>query len=183
MKKLLIVALPLFVLCASVSLAAPSYLDAHPVTGAWTIGLTGSDATAWNWNVTLNAVTGFYGGTIKDAQGFIVYDNNAGTGAGSDLGWSLSNLENGASVQWKRTAQQNYLLPGAANHKSFFATINHLDDPSKVVFHVREVDARGRVTTYFAREGGSPPTPELSTWMLLGLSGLAGVVARRRRKS
>ena len=183
MKRLLIMALPLFVLCASASFAAPAYLDAKPVTGAWNIVLTGSDATAWNWDVTLNAVTGYYGGTIQDAQAFIVYDDDAGTAAGSDLGWKSQTPNNGASVNRKRVAQQGYLLPGVANHKNFWATINDLDDGFKVVFHVREVDATHNVTTYFARESQTP-TPELSTWLLLCCSGLAGgfVALRGRRQ-
>jgi hypothetical protein len=165
------------------SYASPSYLDAKPISGAWSISVTGSNVTSWNWDVTLHAVTGFYGGTIRDAQGFIVYDDDAATSPGSDLGWSLGTPTNGASVEWKRTGQQAYLLPEV--QKDFWATINDLDDSSKVVFHVREIDAAGRTTTYFARESDEklPPTPELSTWLLLTCSGLAGaVVIRRRRK-
>jgi hypothetical protein len=182
MKRILIVALLMSMLWASASFAAPSYLDAKTIVGGWTIGLSGSDLTSWNWDVTLNAVTGFYGGTIQDAQGFIVYDNNAGTHADSRLGWSLAHVGNGASVQWTRTSHQNYLAPGS--QKRFSAAINHLDDPFMVVFHVREVDARGRVTTYYARQCGPPhATPELGTWLLLSLSGLAGTFVIRRRKS
>jgi len=186
MRKVLLAALPicmLFVAAVSSHAAVP-YLNAKPITGAWTLNIS-NVGDVWTWDVTLNAVTGYYGGTIQDAQGFTVYDDDEYTDADSELGWSLGALNNGAAVEWKRTRQQAYLLTGAANKKWFEATIPNLDDPMKVVFHVREVDAAGNVTTYFAREGEREniTTPELSTWMLLGVSGLGGLFLRRRRKS
>jgi len=36
---------------------------------------------------------------------------------------------------------------------------------------------------YECDDGGGNATPELSTWMLLVCSGLAGLVLRRRRKA
>ncbi len=187
MTKTLMVAVVVVMLCAPAVMAQPPYNNAEVVTNVWDITITNPSGDDWNWLVTLKSgAIGIYGGIIQDAQEFIVYDDDEGTNPGSDLGWTASTAGN-PSMGWKRTGSDAYLLPGES--KNFWATIATLENPNKVVLHVRELTSSGKVETYFARQvsnGEGQPggeTPELSTWLLLSLSGLAGAFVARRRRS
>ncbi len=183
MRGVLITAVALVVLCAPAVMAAPVYNSALVVSHVWDLTIS-NDGNKWNWLVTLNdGAVGYYGGIVQSAEKFIIYDNDAGRYAGSDLKWNMELRTNGASVVWRWVPAGGDVRLFAGESTNFWATIDNLGRATKAVFRINEVNPEtGAVTRYYARQLVPGETPELSTWMLLGLSGLAGAFITRRRR-
>ncbi len=184
MRNTLIAAVALVVLSAPAAMAlVPLYSDAYPVSGIWSVTATPNNpgANDWRWDLTLIGGTGYFGGTVFSAVGFAVYDDDPATNLFSEFDWYTNPLTNGASVEWLQVGGDPSLPLGESTY--FTATIDQLDDPTKVSLmiweQVSDIESHG----YWARLAPAAETPELSTWLLLGLSGLAGAFMARRRKA
>jgi len=182
MKKVLF-ALVLLSLVWVTAANANTFGASKLVTGAYTVNMT-HVGNVYQWDVTLNPnVTGYYGGTIQWAKAFQVFASPEGTWAAGPSTWKWPlQLNNGMAASWKGASPNQYLWAGKTF--TFKAIVDGtLDTPLKTVLHVGESEN----VTYWARaddrDGNPPPTPELSTWLLLATSGVAGAfMVYRRRK-